>query len=66
LTINSVCHKNVLSDIHPVNGEAYRTAGGIFARLRQQVFLALCFRVVVAVTNHGRGHNPGRTKLKTL
>ncbi len=41
-----------------------RARGRVHART--QVFLALCLRVIVAVTNYERGHNPGRTKLKTL
>jgi hypothetical protein len=28
---------------------------------RAQVFLALCLRLVVAITNHERGDNPGST-----
>jgi hypothetical protein len=33
---------------------------------RTQVFMALCLRVTVAITNYERGHNPRRTKFKTL
>lgn len=36
-----------------------RTRGRVHARA--QVFLALCLRLVVAVTNYGRGDNPGST-----
>ncbi|MCL9815316.1 transposase [Natranaeroarchaeum aerophilus] len=41
-----------------------RARGRVHART--QVFMALCLRVIVAITNYERGHNPGRTKLKTL
>jgi len=30
------------------------------------VFVALCLRVIVAITNYERGHNPRRTKLKAV
>ena len=32
--------------------------------VRTQVFLALCLRLVVAITNFERGDDPGREKLK--
>ena len=41
-----------------------RARGRVHART--QVFVALCLRVIVAITNYDRGHSPGRTKLKTL
>jgi len=28
--------------------------------------VALCLRLIVAITNYERSDNPGRTKLKTL
>ncbi|MFQ3318483.1 MAG: hypothetical protein ACI80F_000537, partial [Natronomonas sp.] len=31
---------------------------------RTEVFLALCLRLVVAITNFERGDDPGREKLK--
>ena len=44
--------------------------GHVYARgrvhARTQIFVALCLRVIVAITNYERGHNPGRMKLKTL
>jgi len=44
--------------------EHIRARGRIHART--QVFVALCLRVIVAITNYERGDTPGRTKLKTL
>ena len=45
-------------------GLGHVRARGVHART--QVFVALCLRVIVAITNYERGHNPGRMKLKTL
>ena len=39
-----------------------RARGRVHARA--QVFLALCLRLVVAITNYERGDNPGREMLK--
>ena len=39
-----------------------RARGRVHART--EVFLALCLRLVVAITNFERGNNPGREKLK--
>ena len=39
-----------------------RARGRVHART--QVFLALCLRLVVVITNFERGDNPGREKLK--
>ena len=41
-----------------------RAQGRVHART--QVFVALCLRVIVAITNYERGDTPGRTNLKTL
>ncbi len=41
-----------------------RARGRVHART--QVFVAVCLRVIVAITNYERGHNLGRTNLKTL
>ncbi|RQG94745.1 IS5/IS1182 family transposase, partial [Natrarchaeobius oligotrophus] len=30
---------------------------------RVEVYLGLCLRVIVAITNYEQGENPGRTKL---
>jgi len=39
-----------------------RARGRVHAR--SQVFLALCLRLVVAITNYERGDNPGSTIIK--
>jgi len=39
-----------------------RARGRVHART--EVFLALCLRLVVAITNFERGDDPGREKLK--
>ncbi|MXV64206.1 IS5/IS1182 family transposase, partial [Natronorubrum sp. JWXQ-INN-674] len=31
---------------------------------RTEVFVALCLRIAIAITNYERGHDPGREKLK--
>ena len=36
------------------------------ASTQEHNFVALCFRVLVTITNYEQGENPGRTKLKTL
>ncbi|SDD92113.1 transposase, partial [Natrinema hispanicum] len=39
-----------------------RARGRVHART--EVFVALCLRIVIAITNYERGHDPGREKLK--
>ncbi len=44
--------------------DAVKDCGLGHVHARTEVFLALCLRIVIAITNYERGHDPGREMLK--
>ena len=54
--------QSILDETYNRRTGVERTNAAVHART--EVFLALCLRIVVAITNLERGDNPGREKLK--